>query len=43
MRTFITILNTKMHKYLAPMKPYAYRLWSICVGLSNNGIYYSIK
>ena len=42
MSTVITMINTTMHKYLAPAKPYAYRLWSICVGLSNNGKYYAI-
>lgn len=26
--------NTLRHRYLAPVKPYAYRLWSICVDKS---------
>lgn len=34
----ITMTNTLKHRYLAPVKPYAYRLWSICVGQSNNGV-----
>ena len=33
MNTTITTLVLK-HRYLAPVKPYARHLWSICVGKS---------
>lgn len=35
--------NTLKHLYLAPVKPYAYRRWSYCVGKNINGKKYDIE
>ena len=38
----ITMTNTLKHRYLAPVKPYAYRRWSSFVGKNINGTKLSI-